>query len=196
MDVDADTSEQARFHALAAALPESALWVVSPLRRARQTARAIGEAGRNSLARPLPEPIFEADLAEQNYGAWQGLTRAEIAAASGLDEDAPWQKMAMMAPPQGESFADLMERVESTIGRITRRHPGCDIIAVAHAGTIRAAVGLALGIGPEAALSFLIDPLSLTRLVYNPPAKTTTVRGTWEWRVGPVGQSPTAFPLS
>jgi alpha-ribazole phosphatase len=201
MDVDADISGHACFRALAAALPASALWFVSPLRRARQTALAIGAAGRDSLGRPVPEPTFEADLAEQDYGAWQGLTRAEIAAASGLGEDAPWQRMALMTPPQGESFADLKERVEDVIRRITRHHPGRDIVVVAHAGTIRAAIGLALGLGPEVALSFRIDPLSLTRLEHDPPAGTgatreTWDRGTWEWRVGPVGQSPTVFPSS
>jgi broad specificity phosphatase PhoE len=201
MDVDADTSGHAHFRALAAALPESALWFVSPLRRTRQTALAIGAAGRDWLGRPVPELSFEADLAEQNYGIWQGLTRAEIAALSGMDEDVPWQKLALMTPPQGESFSDLTERVERVIKRITHSHPGRDIVAVAHAGTIRAAVGHALGIGPGAALSFPIDPLSLTRLDYDPPAKATMTRKMWgrgarEWQVGPVGQSPTVFSLS
>jgi alpha-ribazole phosphatase len=35
---------------------------------------------------------------------------------------------------------------------------------VVHSGTIRAALGIALGIEPEAALRFVIDPLSLTRI--------------------------------
>jgi len=42
--------------------------------------------------------------------------------------------------------------------------PAGDVIVVAHAGTIRAALALALELSPDRALSFVIDPLSLTRL--------------------------------
>jgi alpha-ribazole phosphatase len=42
--------------------------------------------------------------------------------------------------------------------------PAGDVIVVAHAGTIRAALALALELSPDKALSFVIDPWSLTRL--------------------------------
>ena len=42
--------------------------------------------------------------------------------------------------------------------------PAGDVIVVAHAGTIRAALAVALEIPPDKALGFVIDPLSLTRL--------------------------------
>jgi broad specificity phosphatase PhoE len=42
--------------------------------------------------------------------------------------------------------------------------PAGDVIIVAHAGTIRAALALALELPPERALRFVIDPRSLTRL--------------------------------
>jgi alpha-ribazole phosphatase len=35
---------------------------------------------------------------------------------------------------------------------------------VIHSGTVRAALAIALGIAPESALSFRVDPLSLTRI--------------------------------
>jgi alpha-ribazole phosphatase len=41
---------------------------------------------------------------------------------------------------------------------------GGRVIIVAHAGTIRAALALALELPPERALRFVIDPPSLTRL--------------------------------
>jgi len=43
-------------------------------------------------------------------------------------------------------------------------HAGRDIVAVAHGGSIRAAVAHALGLAPEAALALSVDTLSLTRL--------------------------------
>ena len=41
---------------------------------------------------------------------------------------------------------------------------GRDIIAVAHGGTIRAALALALDLDPEAALAFTIENCSITRI--------------------------------
>ena len=41
---------------------------------------------------------------------------------------------------------------------------GRDIIAVAHGGTIRAALGLALGLDPEACLAFTMENCSVTRI--------------------------------
>jgi alpha-ribazole phosphatase len=39
-----------------------------------------------------------------------------------------------------------------------------DAVLVVHSGTVRAALAVALGIAPESALRFVIDPLSLTRI--------------------------------
>ena len=50
MDLEADTGDTAAHRALAKVLPPDAVWLSSHLRRTRQTAAAIGEAGY-----PLPE---------------------------------------------------------------------------------------------------------------------------------------------
>ncbi len=42
--------------------------------------------------------------------------------------------------------------------------PPGDVVVVAHSGTIRAALAIALALAPEHALRFAIDPLSLTRI--------------------------------
>ena len=42
--------------------------------------------------------------------------------------------------------------------------PSGDAVIVAHSGTVRAALTIALGIAPESALRFRVDPLSLTRI--------------------------------
>ena len=157
-DVPCDTSDRAAFDALAAILPADALLVTSHLRRTRETAAAIAEAGLE-----LPEPVIEPDLAEQNFGDWQGRVRAEL--YDSLPETHPfWLAPADTAPPGGESFADLVARVHRVILRLTLDRPGRDIIAVAHGGTIRAAIGLALGLSPDGALSFMTENLWLTRL--------------------------------
>ena len=66
--------------------------------------------------------------------------------------------------PGGESFVEIIERVARAIQHLVAAHRGRDIIAVAHGGTIRAALGLALGLDPERCLAFTIDNCSLTRI--------------------------------
>ncbi|MGE4011573.1 MAG: histidine phosphatase family protein, partial [Alphaproteobacteria bacterium] len=57
-----------------------------------------------------------------------------------------------------------MKRVTAAIDRVTSEHSGSHIVAVAHGGTIRAALGHALGLPPPLALSFAVDNCSLTRV--------------------------------
>ncbi len=157
-DVPCDTSDVNAFRALAAMLPSGAVLVTSQLRRTRDTATAIAAGGLD-----LPEPIVEPDLAEQDFGDWQGRRRAELYRS--LPQAHPfWLTPADTVAPGGESFADLMRRSHRAIGRLNRCHPGRDIVAVAHGGSIRAGIGLALGLSPDGALGFSIDNLSLTRL--------------------------------
>jgi broad specificity phosphatase PhoE len=75
-----------------------------------------------------------------------------------------WLAPAHHAPPGGESFIAVMERVGRAVRRLTEEHAGRDIIAVTHGGTIRAALAEALDLPPETALAFAVDNLSLTRL--------------------------------
>ena len=64
-----------------------------------------------------------------------------------------WFAPAIERAPNGESFVDLFERVTPAIDGLTAEHRGRDIVAVTHGGTIRAALALALGLDPQAALS-------------------------------------------
>ena len=86
--------------------------------------------------------------------------------------------------PGGESFMDLYNRVCGAIERINAEQAGKDMIAVAHGGTIKAAVGLALGGQPEKGLAFDIDNCSVTRLDHLASA------GHSGWRLPMVNQQP------
>ena len=180
-DVSANTSERPRFEGLARALPEGAVWITSNLLRAHQTADAIADAGH-----AVPERAIEADLDEQDFGAWHGLTWSEVASERGSDlAHKYWVAPAHVTPPEGESFVDVIERASGAIARRTAQHPGHDIVAVAHGGTIRAALALALGLDPERALAFSIDNLSITRIDHvEGPAKGSA------WRVSAVNLLP------
>jgi alpha-ribazole phosphatase len=86
--------------------------------------------------------------------------------------------------PGGESFMDLYNRVRGAIEAINVEHGGKDVIVAAHGGTIKAAVGLALGGQPEKGLAFDIDNCSVTRLDHFASA------GLSIWRLPMVNQQP------
>ncbi len=163
-DLPCDCSEAAIFAGLAEQLPQSAVWVTSHLRRTHETAAAIVAAGLAGPA-PIPGPdvALLPDLAEQHFGDWQGMTYEEV---NWLRGGAPrfWHSPAHLTPPGGESFVDVVARVSRSVRGLVERHSGRDIIAVAHGGTIRAALAQALGLDPEAALAFAVENCSITRI--------------------------------
>ena len=157
MDLEADTGDAAAHRALAEALPPDAVWLCSPLRRARQTAAAIGAAGY-----PLPEIEIHDDLAEQHFGDWQGTPRAPAYEKQGGFYEF-WRSVLDTAPPNGESFNDLRRRIGAAVRRLSSIHRGRDIVAVAHGGTIRAALVGAFDLPSATALSLTIGNSSLTQ---------------------------------
>jgi alpha-ribazole phosphatase len=169
-DIPADTSNDAAFAALAARLPEEAVWLATPLQRTQATAAAIRAAMNGGTA---PVPAVESAFIEQHFGDWQGQSYEDIGAYGrvrpgtkgiGVEGHKFWLAPAHETPPGGESFVAVMARVAEGVRRLTARYAGRDIVAVAHGGSIRAALALALDLHPEAALAFTIDTLSLTRL--------------------------------
>ena len=181
MDVQADLGDAAACAALAARLPRGAVWVASPMIRARDTAAAI-------LARCDDSPTLatEPALREQSFGAWEGEPFSQI-------NDGPggrypfWIAPADCRAPQGESFADLMDRVAPALDRLTAAHAGRDIVAVSHGGTIRSALGIALGLPAEAALRLTVDNLSITRLDH-----VAFADGATAWRILSVNSAAVA----
>jgi broad specificity phosphatase PhoE len=57
--------------------------------------------------------------------------------------------------PGGESYEDLRARVVAAVGDILSRHAGESVVAISHAGAIRAALATWLEVPAEA--SFRID---------------------------------------
>jgi alpha-ribazole phosphatase len=182
-DLSCDCSDAAVFADLAAALPAGAVWVTSNLVRTIETARAILAADPQKLTGVELTAVPE--LAEQHLGDWQGLERKAFYAERKVGTHALWFAPADERPPGGESFADLVGRAAPAIERLTREHAGRDIVAVTHGGTIRAALGHALGLAPQAALAFATDNCSLTRLDHLPGAGDAGL-----WRVVTVNRRP------
>lgn len=191
-DHPADCSDAATFAALARLLPADGVWVTSRLQRTHQTAAALHAALRPD--QPPPDWIVEPDLAEQNFGDWQGLSFDQLQAMRGNEVFTFWLSPASEVPPGGESFYEVVARVGPVVERLTAAHRGRDIIAVAHGGSIRAALAQALAIDAERVLSFAIANCSLTRLdhIHDPDSADADKEG---WRVVTVNLPPTAKGL-
>jgi broad specificity phosphatase PhoE len=74
LDLEADCGDHDAIARVAVRLPQNPVWMASPLRRARQTLdvlhTACGIAGASVAV--------ERDMAEQDFGDWQGKTYAEL----------------------------------------------------------------------------------------------------------------------
>jgi alpha-ribazole phosphatase len=99
-------------------------------------------------------------LWEQDFGEDDGRAFDDLPDLGPLSLDA----LAQHASHGGESFLDMVGRVEPTLREIAKhlRAVGPTLV-VAHAGTARAGLGLALE-HPALGLKFEVAPLSLTRL--------------------------------
>ena len=165
LDLSCDCSETAIFTGLAEQLPRDAVWVTSTLRRTHETATAIIRAGLPGPERiPGPQALAIPDLAEQHFGEWQGLAYDELHRLRAGDSHRFWHAPAHEVVPGGESFLAVIERVSRAVHQLVETYAGRDVIAVAHGGTIRAALALALGLEPEAALAFIVENCSITRI--------------------------------
>ena len=119
----------------------------SPLERARRTGELAGFGDRLEL---------DADLMEWNYGAWEGLTSAEIQAK------APGWLVFRDGCPQGESPADVAARAERVIARL-RQGPGPTLV-FAHGHLLRVLAARWLELPALAGSNFLLEPTTISVL--------------------------------
>ncbi len=139
-------------------LAESPLDVIitSPLQRCRRTAEAVAE----TTGAPL---IADEDLAEADFGSWQGLTFAE-AGAQWPAELAAWMASPDASPPDGESFAMVALRVLAALDRIMTDHRHKKVVVVSHVTPIKTLMCRALLAPPEAMFRMNLDVASLSRI--------------------------------
>jgi alpha-ribazole phosphatase len=148
-DAPAEISDAATFAALKAKLPANAFAVCSPARRTLETATTLG-------LNPIKQVLFR----EQDFGAWTGRRHNDLITELGDAYRDFWKSPASNAPPGGESFVDQIGRTVDGLELL----PSGDVVLVVHSGTIRAVLAIALDLSPDAALRFVVDPLSLTRI--------------------------------
>ncbi|WP_406426767.1 bifunctional RNase H/acid phosphatase [Streptomyces sp. NBC_01589] len=133
--------------------------ISSPLRRCRETAATVGAR----LGLPVQ---IEDGLRETDFGAWEGLTFAEVRERYGPDLDA-WLASTRTPPTGGgESFAEVARRVSATRDRLTTRHAGRTVLLVTHVTPIKTLARLALGAPPESLFRMELSAASLSAVAY------------------------------
>lgn len=157
---DARLTERGRKQATALARP--ALWravshiYTSPLLRALRTAEAIDAVVDGDLTIAL-------ELREMDFGAWEGLTRAEVREHD-AEALAAWEAGVLPAPPGGESLDAVYARVVAFADGLAARHAGETLALVSHVTPIKMLACAALGLPPEGARRMWLDPASITLL--------------------------------
>ena len=126
--------------------------IASPLLRARQTAEAIADVPCST-----PRPPIETDrrILEMDYGAWEGLTYAQIDEHDAAKRRAWEADPANLACPGGESGNDVAARARSFLEDLLveddREHDPDEsrerpVLAVAHSSLNRILLCVALDI--------------------------------------------------
>ena len=130
----------------------------STLQRAWRTAEAV--AAQHELQNTRLDAWREVD-----YGAWEGLSEAEIARDWGelwRERVAdPWN----IAPPEGESYQVLWARLEPAWNELIEQHRGQSVAVVGHNGSLRVLLCQLLEAPPTNARRLQIGNCALTKVV-------------------------------
>ena len=162
-DIGLDEHGQWQARQLAQALCDEdiAACYASDLIRARETALAV------SALHQLPVESHTG-LRERCFGDFEGRTWVQLEAAH-PDETLAWRKRVPdFAPPGGESLIQLRDRVVRTVGELAARHPGEQVLMVAHGGVLDILYRAATRLDLQAPRSWELPNTAINRLLWTP----------------------------
>ncbi len=169
---DVDLTDHGRWQAAAVAKRVAALVgarqdataplpvVSSPLRRAVDTAREVATVLGSEVR-------THAGLTETDFGAWEGLTFAE-ASRRDAELHRAWIGDTSVAPPDGESFDAVHQRVRRARDNIIAEYGGQDVVVVSHVTPIKTLLRMGLAAGPELLFRLHLDLASLSIVEFYP----------------------------
>ena len=133
--------------------------VASPLARTRETAGIV--------ARHLGlEVTVEDEIRETDFGAWEGLTFAEVRERY-PDDLTRWLADPTVEPSGGgESFAATATRIAAARDKLVAAYAGRTVLLVSHVTPIKTFVQLALGAPPESLFRMELSAAALSAVAY------------------------------
>jgi probable phosphomutase (TIGR03848 family) len=127
----------------------------SPLERCRETAEEIASLHKLKV-------VTEKNIAEVDYGQWQGKTFKVLYKSKG------WAELRARPGdfrfPGGETVREAQTRGVAAIEQMRARHAGKVVIAVSHADLIRLIVAAYLGLGLDLYNRIMVGPATVSAL--------------------------------
>ena len=174
--LDIDLNARGRWQAQRAgqALADSGISTIycSDLRRAHDTALAISRAISQHRGIAPNDLRLEPGLRERSFGSFQGLTYDEVGQLHPEDALRWKQRDPHWAPPGGETYTTVYQRVAATLHAIAAQHPGEHIALVSHGGVLDMLYRLATGQALNAPRTWELGNCAINRLLYTPDALT------------------------
>jgi broad specificity phosphatase PhoE len=130
--------------------------VTSPLLRAVRTAQEIAAVTGAAV-------VTDEGFRETDFGAWEGLTFAEVRERWPAEMTA-WLADPAVAPPGGESFTEVSQRVTEALHRVLARWERQTILIVSHVTPIKTLVCAALLAPPPALFRMHLDVAALCEI--------------------------------
>ncbi|WP_439113050.1 histidine phosphatase family protein [Hydrogenophaga sp.] len=148
---------------LAQALREEpiAAFYASDLSRAHETAQAVATLHKRQVS-------THTGLRERCFGRFEGHTWKDL--ETRWPEDAlAWRKREPdFAPPGGESLVQLQARVVTAVTELAARHPGEQVLMVAHGGVLDILYRAATRLELQAPRSWELTNTAINRLLWTP----------------------------
>lgn len=139
--------------------------VASDLARTAATATPLAERWGMAMER-------DARLREMSFGEWDGRSWRELGDADGERVEGWMANWAAERVPGGEGFPDVIARVAAWAAEVrAAAAPGETVLAVAHAGSIRALLCHLLGWTPAQAFRVRVDNTHATALALHPASE-------------------------
>ena len=129
----------------------------SDLSRAANTAQTIADFHSLEIKK-------DSRWRELSFGDWEGLTYQEMSAHS-PDLFEAWIKDPLtVSTPNGETLAQLAERVKAAFDEIKEEHADQTILVVAHSGSLQSLLAVTLGVDLNRYWQFRISQASLSEM--------------------------------
>ena len=130
--------------------------VTSPLLRATRTAQEVAEVTGAAV-------VTDDGFRETDFGTWEGLTFAEVRQRWPAEMTA-WLADSTVAPPGGESLAEVSVRVTEALRRVLADRAHQTILIVSHVTPIKTLVAAALLAPPAALYRMHLDVAALCEI--------------------------------